>query len=68
MGTHRSVNQRVGDVVESPFFSGVVGFVEHYWVSMKCFHIRLVISAYISCVLGFSCRMYIDSNHCNSRI
>jgi hypothetical protein len=31
-------------------------------------HVQLVMSEYVSCVSSFSCRMYIDSNRCDSRI
>jgi hypothetical protein len=51
-----------------PFFLRAVESVQLCWVNVKGFHVRLVISAYISCVSSFSYKMYINLNHCNSRI
>jgi hypothetical protein len=66
--TRKSINRRAEDVVRSPFFSRTVGSIQLHWVSVKGCLIRLVVSAYVSCVSGFSCRMYIDSNHRDSQI
>jgi hypothetical protein len=51
-----------------PFFLCSSDSVQLYWVSMKGCRVWYVIGAYISCVSGFSCRMYIDSNRRESRI
>jgi hypothetical protein len=65
--THGSVNRWAGDCVGG-LFSGVLGFIQLYWVSTKGCHIQLVMSTYVLCVSGFSYRIYIDLNHRDSRI
>jgi hypothetical protein len=41
---------------------------EKGWVNVKGCHVHLVMSAYMSCLSGFSRRMYIDSNYHDSLI
>jgi hypothetical protein len=38
------------------------------WVNVKGCHVRLVMNVYVSCVLDFFYRMYIDLNPCDSWI
>jgi hypothetical protein len=73
MGEKLGRDPQIGQLVccelgQEPFFSGAVGSVQLCWVSIKGYRVRLVMSAYMSCVLGFSCRMYINSNHHDSQI
>jgi hypothetical protein len=81
VGTCRLISQRAEDVVENPFFSGAVnlsdtmlsqreslphtGTARRKCTSGVC---GLVREAYMSCVSGFHCRVYIDLNHRDSRI
>jgi hypothetical protein len=68
-GRDLRIGQPMGWVLcRGPYFSGAVGFVQLYWVSVKGCCVRLVVSVYVLCVLGFSCRMYIDSNGPNTHI
>jgi hypothetical protein len=67
-GAHESISRWAEDVVDSPFFSGAVGSIQLHWVSMKGCHVWLVVSVYVSYVLGFSCGMYINSNRRDSGI
>jgi hypothetical protein len=72
MGTHRSVSQHAGDVVGSPLSQ------EQWICSTLLMTPRKVATyedicglaqeAYVSYVSGFSCRVYINSNHFDSRI
>jgi hypothetical protein len=50
------------------FFLRAIGSIQLYWVNVKGCHIRLVRSAYVSCVFDFSYMMYIDSHHRDSQI
>jgi hypothetical protein len=80
MGTHRSVSRRARDVVGSSFFLGTVTLSNSVGDSQKvtihglC-EIRMVeVHTWtkhrkrVACWLGFPCRVYIDSNHRDSRI
>jgi hypothetical protein len=60
--TRESLN-RAGGYVESTCFSGAVALLNSIGVYAKGCHVWLVTSAYVSCVSGFSCKMYIDLNH-----
>jgi hypothetical protein len=80
VGTHILVSCCARDVVGSPFYSGVVTLsntvdnsrnVAAYGTAHEkrmygvCGPVQ---EMYVSCISGFPCRMYIDSNHCDSRI
>jgi hypothetical protein len=65
-GTRGSVNRlwiRTGAL-----FLGSSASVQLCWVNVKGCYVRLVISAYVLCVLGFSDWMYINLNRRDSRI
>jgi hypothetical protein len=69
LGGDPQINQpTVWFLCRGPYFSGVVGSVQLYQGSVKGCHIRLVMSAYVSFVSGFSYMMYIDLNHRDSWI
>jgi hypothetical protein len=51
-----------------PSFSGVVVLLNSVDDYVKGCSVWLVMSVYVSCVSGFSCRMYIDLNRRDSRI
>jgi hypothetical protein len=81
VGTRRSVSRRTEDVVGDAFFLGVVGFVQLCGNNMKGCHVRglharSIHRAYVNwrgkhtCRVDrvFPCRVYIDSNHRDSRI
>jgi hypothetical protein len=68
VGIYGSVSRRAGDVVGSPFFSKIVGYIQLCWVNVKGCRVQLVMSACVSCVSDFSSKMYIDSNRRDSRI
>jgi hypothetical protein len=50
------------------FFSGAVHLFNPIDGYMKGCRVLLVVSVYVSCVSGFSCKMYINLNHRDSRI
>jgi hypothetical protein len=55
--------------VGSTFSREQLVFIQFYWVSVKGCHIRkLAWKAYVSCVSGFPCKVYIDLNYPDSRI
>jgi hypothetical protein len=56
------------EVVLGELFLGSSESVQLYWISVKGCHVRPIMSVYVSCVSGFSCRMHIDSNHHDSQI
>jgi hypothetical protein len=55
-------------IVSGALFLGSSDSVQLYWISVKGCRVRLIMSAYVSCVLGFSCMIYIDWNHRDSQI
>jgi hypothetical protein len=57
-----------GGCVGSTCFLGAVALLNSVGVYTKGCRVRLVMSMYVSYVSGFSYRMYIDLNCCNSRI
>jgi hypothetical protein len=80
MRTRRSVSRRAVDVVGISFFSGAVThpklLTTHERLPRtgiahrKCMSgiRRLARKAYVSCISGFLCSVYIDSNHRDSWI
>jgi hypothetical protein len=80
MRTHRSISRHVVDVVRISFFLGAVTrpklLTTHERLPRtgttyrKCMSgiRRLARKAYVSCISGFLCSVYIDSNHRDSRI
>jgi hypothetical protein len=68
LGGARGLVSQARDQDETPFFSEAVGSAKLCWVNVKGCHVRPIMDAYVSCVLGFSYIMYIDSNHRDSRI
>jgi hypothetical protein len=65
--TYESLSQTRG-YIKSTCFSRVVALLNSVGVYVKGCRVRLVMGVYMSCVSGFSYRMYIDSNHRNSQI
>jgi hypothetical protein len=53
---------------QKTFFLEEVGFIRLYWVNAKGCCIRPIMDTYVSYVLDFSYRIYIDSNCRNSLI
>jgi hypothetical protein len=51
-----------------PFFSGAMDLLNSVDDYVKGCHVQLVMIVYMSCGSDFSCRMYIDSNRCDSWI
>jgi hypothetical protein len=53
---------------QESFFSEAVDMFNSIDDYTKGYRVRLFMSAYVSCVSGFSYMMYIDLNCCDSRI
>jgi hypothetical protein len=80
MGTRRSISRRAGDVVRNSFFSRVVTLsnsvdgkrkIAMRWshkIHMVWDHTQTEREIRMVCWLGFSCKMYIDSNRRDSQI
>jgi hypothetical protein len=74
VGTYRSVSQHAGDVVESPFFSGVVTLSNAINDSTKSYHIwglpaESVQVAYVDWREKCTCHVYqVSSNRYDSQI
>jgi hypothetical protein len=67
MGTCGSACRRVVDWDEG-LFSQEKWIRSTLLMYAKGCRVRLVMSKYVSCVSGFSYRMYIDLNYCDFRI
>jgi hypothetical protein len=69
LGWDMRIGQPTGwGLCQEPFFLGAVALLSSVDNYAKGCHVRLVTSVYMSCVSGFSYRMYIDLNQCDSQI